>query len=313
VQHFFNYWADVLRLTSNGNQTGQITGAAYANFVKQSLRENKPYDKFVAEMIAAQGKAWENGAIGYYMRDRGMPLDNMANTTRIFLGTRIECAQCHNHPFDKWTQMQFYQLAAFTYPLETNFTGVSDKGELMDLKRAADKNPAMGAQTRHIGRVFENLGDFVRYSKVQALPTRVLKLPHDYQYTDAKPHDAVKPATLLGRQVAGDLQAFADWMTAPDNPRFTKVIANRLWKRVFGVGLIEPVDELFDTTVAMNPTLMQHLEKLMIDLRYDLKGYLRVLYNTQAYQNEASRAELVAGEVYHFSGPVLRRMTAEQI
>jgi hypothetical protein len=89
------------------------------NFVKESLRENKPYDAFVREMVAAQGKAWDNGAIGYYMRDRGMPLDNMANTVRVFLGTRIECAQCHNHPFDKWTQMQFYKMAAFTYGVQT--------------------------------------------------------------------------------------------------------------------------------------------------------------------------------------------------
>ena len=71
------------------------------------------------ELISAQGKAWDNGAIGYYMRDRDMPLDNMANTVRIFLGTRIECAQCHNHPFDKWTQMQFYEMAAFTYGVTT--------------------------------------------------------------------------------------------------------------------------------------------------------------------------------------------------
>jgi hypothetical protein len=103
----------------NGNQTGAITGAAYAKFVKESLRQNKPYDQFVREMVAAQGKAWDNGAIGYYMRDRGMPLDNMANTVRIFLGTRIECAQCHNHPFDKWSQMQFYKMAAFTYGVQT--------------------------------------------------------------------------------------------------------------------------------------------------------------------------------------------------
>jgi hypothetical protein len=118
---------------------------------------------------------------------------------------------------------------------------------------------------------------------------------------------------MLGKPLTGDLQAFADWMTAPENPRFTKVIANRLWKKVFGVGLIEPVDEIMDSTVAMNPALMEHLENLMVALRYDVKAFLRVLYNTQAYQNEAMKTELVAGEVYHFTGPVLRRMTAEQI
>ncbi|MFN7564297.1 MAG: DUF1553 domain-containing protein, partial [Prosthecobacter sp.] len=304
----------LLRVQSraNGGQ-GDMTSKPYVEHVKRRIRENMPFDAFARELLTAQGKVWDNPAIGYYMRDLGMPLDNLSNTMRVFLGTRVECAQCHNHPFDKWTQMQFYQMAAFTYPLETNFTGVAEIGALTDLKRAAEKKPELAVGVRHLGRVFENLGDFVRYSKVQALPSRVLKLPHDYQYSDAKPHDAIQPATMLGKPAAGDLKAFAAWMTSPENPRFTKVIANRLWKRVFGLGLIEPVDELFDTTVAMNPALMNRLEKLMVELRYDVKAFLRVLYHTRAYQNEATRQELLAGDVYHFTGPLLRRLTAEQI
>ena len=311
--HMFHFWADLLRVQSRVNAQGEMTSKPYLEHIKKRIRDNMPYDAFVRELLTAQGKVWDNPAIGYYMRDLGMPLDNLSNTMRVFLGTRIECAQCHNHPFDKWTQLQFYQMAAFTYPLETNFTGISDKGALMDLKRAAEKKPGMAVATRHMGRVFENLGDFVRYSKVQALPTRVLKLPHDYKYDDAKPQEVIAPSTMLGKTVTGDLTAFADWMTSPDNPRFTTVIANRLWKKVFGLGLIEPVDELMDGTVAMNPALMKHLEKFMIGNRYDVKTFLRMLYNTQAYQNEVTRAELVAGEAYHFTGPILRRMTAEQI
>jgi hypothetical protein len=91
------------------------------------------------------------------------------------------------------------------------------------------------------------------------------------------------------------------------------VIANRLWKKVFGLGLIEPVDEMMDGTVAVNPALMEHLRKLMIACGYDVKAYQRVLYNTRAYQNEATQAEHLAGEAYHFTGPLLRRMSAEQI
>jgi hypothetical protein len=313
-QHMFHFWADLLRIQSraNGGQ-GEMTSKPYLEHVKRRIRENMPYDAFVRELLTAQGKVWDNPAIGYYMRDLGMPLDNLASTVRVFLGTRIECAQCHNHPFDQWTQKQFYQMAAFTYPLETNFTGVSDKGALMDLKRAAERQPGQADRARHLGRVFENLGDFVRYSKVQALPERVLRLPHDYQYTDARPKDVVKPATLMGGQVSGGLQDFARWLTSPDNPRFTKVIANRLWRRVFGVGLIEPADEIFDSTVASNPAVMACIEKLMVTLRYDVKAFLRVLYKTQAYQNDTTKAEPVAGEPWHFTGPALRRMTAEQI
>lgn len=317
AQHMFHFWADILRVQSRPNAQGDMTGKPYLEHVKRRIRENQPYDAFVRELLTAQGKVWDNPAIGYYMRDIGMPLDNLAATSRIFLGTRIECAQCHNHPFDKWTQMQFYQMAAFTYPLETNFTGLSLDG-VGPMKRAAENDPQLSGKVRWMGRVFENLGDFVRYSKVAALPSRVLKLPHDYQYNDAKPKDVISPATMLGASVKCEptgktTEAFAAWMTSPENPRFTKVIANRLWKKVFGVGLIEPVDELMDTTVPMNPALMANLEKLMRDCRYDMRAFLRVLYNTRAYQNEATHAELVVGETYHFTGPVLRRMTAEQI
>ena len=370
VQHFYNYWADVLRLTSNGNQTGQITGAAYANFVKQSLRENKTYDKFVAEMIAAQGKAWENGAIGYYMRDRGMPLDNMANTTRVFLGTRIECAQCHNHPFDKWSQMQFFKMAAFTYGVQTQDYNGGIMGEVRDLLReqedavrAAIKEPQRPQRPKVTGKMskeeraaaektyadaykayeaemkvvqekrraaqdklrkeqrsyqeaMNDVRDTMRYTSVSTRDAK-LTLPHDYQYSDAKPKSAVSAGTMMGHECVTQpgetpLQAYARWMTSPENPRFTTVIANRLWKRVFGLALIEPLDELMDTSVPMIPEMEKHLEKLVIDHKYDMKAVLRVLYNTKAYQAQVSRQEYAPGSVYHFTGPLLRRMSAEQ-
>mgnify|MGYP001627276280 CR=1 FL=1 len=312
--HFFHFWADLLRVQSraNGGQ-GEMTSKPYVEHIKRRIRENLPYDAFVRELLTAQGKVWDNPAIGYSMRDLGMPLDNMANTVRVFLGTRIECAQCHNHPFDTWTQMQFHQMAAYTYPLETNFTGVAEKGELAALKRQAERAPGRTAAVRHLGSVFENLGDFVRYSKVQALPTRVLKLPHDYAYSDAAPRAVVPASPLFGSTTDASLQAFADWLTSPENPRFTKVIANRLWKKVFGAGLFEPVDEIFDSTAPVNAPLMSHLERLMIACSYDLRAYLRALYHTRAYQNEATSAELQPGETYAFPGPLLRRLSAEQI
>ena len=371
VQHFFNYWADVLRVTSNGNQTGGITGAAYANFVKDSLRKNQPYDQFVREMVAAQGKAWDNGAIGYYMRDRGMPLDNMANTVRVFLGTRIECAQCHNHPFDKWSQMQFYKMAAFTFGVQTQdyggdtMSGVSDllrekenairasikepqrpqrpnfKGKVSNEERAAAEKKYLAdfkkyeEQTKEVNKKREearqvlrkeqrgyqeamnDVRDTMRYTSV-SLRERKPTLPHDYQYSDAKPKSAVEPGTMMGHECITQngetpLQAYARWMTSPENPRFTTVIANRLWKRAFGLALIEPLDELMDTTVPMIPAMEKQMEKLVVDMKYDMKAVLRVLYNTKAYQAQVTREEHAPGNVYHFTGPLLRRMSAEQM
>jgi len=371
VQHFFNYWADVLRLTSNGNQTGGVTGAAYSKFVKESLHQNVPYDQFVREMIAAQGKAWDNGAIGYYMRDRGMPLDNMANTVRVFLGTRIECAQCHNHPFDKWSQMQFFQMAAFTYGVQTQdyYGGTMDEvrdilKEQENAIRASIKEPQkpqrvkpdrkmtkeqiaeneknyakelkeyeakmvvvnkqrnearekLRKEQRSYQEAMTDVRNTMRYTSVSNRD-RLPNLPHDYQYSDAKPKSSVAPAVMMGHEcntLPGEtpLEAYARWMTSPQNPRFTTVIANRLWKRVFGLALIEPLDELLDTSVPMIPEAEKKIEELVVDLGYDMKNVLRVLYNTKTYQAQVTREEHAPGNVYHFTGPLLRRMSAEQM
>ncbi|MCB1211942.1 MAG: DUF1549 domain-containing protein, partial [Verrucomicrobiales bacterium] len=117
TQNFFNFWADILRLKSQSVGGGQSlpAGYAYANWLQKSLEDNKPYDQMVKELVTANGKTYENGAVGFYIRDYNMPLDNMAVTTQIFLGTSMVCAQCHNHPFDKWTQMDYYQMAGHSY------------------------------------------------------------------------------------------------------------------------------------------------------------------------------------------------------
>jgi len=341
VQHFFNYWSDILRLQTDGRQAGAVTGSAYARYLKESLGSNKPYDQIVRELVASQGNAWDNGAIGYYMRDRGMPLDNMANTVRIFLGTRIECAQCHNHPFDKWTQMEFYQMAAYTYGIETNDYSGGPLGEVRDLlqkqenemlaplrakrKKGEENREAyqeavseMRQVKRDIGQTLNDIRNSMRYTAVGFRDRKQVTLPHDYPYDDAKPKSKVTAATMMGHEVAPKpgqegLEAYAAWMTARDNPRFTTVVANRLWKKVFGLGLIEPVDELMDSTVATNPELMKYLEGLMVSVDYDMKQYLRVLLNTETYQRSVSTEEVIPGVPYHFTGPVLRRMTAEQM
>lgn len=361
AQHFFNYWADVLRAQSNGAQAGAITGAAYTTYLKDSLRENRPYHQIVRDLVAAQGKAWDNGAIGYYMRDRGMPLDNMANTVRIFLGTRIECAQCHDHPFDKWTQMEFFQMAAFSYNVETQDYYGGTVGEVRDMMREQDnairanfKEPERPRRTKEMSNEefrrleknyekarlavranqdaaraklrneqrnyqssFNDIRDTMRYTSV-GMRDRKLTLPHDYQYSDAKPKSVVAPDTMMGHEATAlpgetPLQAYSRWMASPDNPRFNSVIANRLWKKAFGLALIEPLDELMDTTVPMIPEVQKHIDQLIVSVNYDMKAFLRILFNTQAYQSQVTRDEIAPGTIYHFTGPVLRRMTAEQM
>lgn len=341
VSHSFNYWADVLRFKSQYVNRANVIEAAYAKFIKESLRSNKPYDQFVRELLSAKGYAWDNGAIGYYHRDPEMPLDNMAITTRIFLGTRIECAQCHDHPFDKWKQTEFYHLAAFTHSnTELNEAFDAQRAAFkrredaineqfhQERKTATDGGVAAAARKQErldaldlrgiagivkgpVGQLFSPIG-------LKRDANKELKLPKDFQHEDGKPGDVMSPRPLFAPQAevsSGQdrAEAFAKWVTSPENPRFTRVIVNRLWKRMFGAPLTPAIDDLRDDSPSNLPRLEARLEKLMIELKYDMRAFLGVIARTQAYQSAVAVDELEAGQTYHFPGPLLRRMTAEQI
>ncbi|MEZ6103649.1 MAG: DUF1549 domain-containing protein [Pirellulaceae bacterium] len=339
VSHYFNFWADLLRIKQRNN--GGNIGQPYIDYVKTVLRDNKPYDEFVWELITADGPLMErgNGAVGYYLRDFGMPEDNMSNTVRVFLGTRLECAQCHDHPFDAWTQMDYFRMVAFTGGVETRLQNADTASRMAIRRLLDDKN--VSQQTRQaLRRITRPLT-----MGVEGSGTGVYRLPEDYQYGDGKPNQVVTAKAIFGENVeldvnvprdrnvrgrrggnqqrqrnvipgakeVGSREVYADWLTSPDNPRFTTVIANRLWKHALGVGLIEPVDDMNDTTEASNPALMQYLQQQMVALDYDMKQYLRAIFYSQTYQRQATAHELAEGESYAFVGPLLRRMTAEQL
>ena len=335
VQNFANYWSDILRVKSSLTQgNSQPAGAAYLNYVRESLATNKPYDKMVQEMLTADGKTYENGAVGFYIRDYNMPLDNMAVTTQIFLGTSMVCAQCHNHPFDKWTQMDYYQMAAHSNGM-TSSNGLSNpalagifgnsygsKNKKAKTTSTLTANLPKGIEKKDLGRAMNEILRPLRYNTVlDQTDKKPLLLPHDYQYTNAKPKQEIDPTIPASFSKDGKIvkegqkpiDAYAQWMASKDNPRFTLVIANRLWRKAMGMGLIEPVDEITDSTVPSNPQLMTFLENTMKDLNYDMKAYLRMVFNSATYQRAAHTKDVELGEVYHFPGPLLRRMSAEQI
>lgn len=337
VQNFFNYWADILRIKTNMIGGGQSMPAyyGYTNWLKESLRENKPYDQMVRDVVTADGKTYENGAVGFYIRDYNMPLDNMAVTTQIFLGTSMVCAQCHNHPFDKWTQMDYYEMAAHTYGMTgtnglTNpllaqaiYGGGAAKNKNNRYGGAVSKfNMPEGIEKKDVGRAMTEILRPLRYNTViDDTARKPLRLPHDYQYSDAKPKQVIEPLIPASFSKDGKIvkegqkpiNSYAAWMTSKENPRFTTVIANRLWKKLMGQGLIEPVDEITDSTVPSNPQLMTFLEETMKVSKYDMKAFLRGILNSAAYQREAYTKDVELGEVYNFPGPLLRRMSAEQI
>jgi len=310
TNHWFNFWADLLRLNAKSNNN-QLVAPHYAEFIKAALRENRPYDQFVRELLTTDGAAWDSGAIGYYLRDRGMPLDNMSNTVRVFLGTRLECAQCHDHPFDKWTQLDYYKMAAFSYDMDANYRPKLGE-ELRAYGKKAGKKGGNLQQVKGMKEAYTEMMRPLRYTAIQR-EEKDLHLPDDYKYDNAKPNQVVAAKTMFGPDAPDNLDAYAEWMTSKENPRFATVIANRLWKEVFGIGLIEPVDDINDYTKASIPELMTFLEEQMKTQNYDLQAFLKMLYSTKAYQREASREEIIPGQLFHFPGPVLRRMSAEQI
>ncbi len=300
TSHFYNYWASLLRV--QGRIRGMPNGA-YAAWMRKALAENMPYDRFVSQLITAEGDTGENGATGYYLRDGQMRLDTVSATAQVFLGTQIGCAQCHDHKFDKWTQKDYYQFAASM--AQVNVQRPVD--EVRRIRR--EMEDASDAKRRELRQYLNNLS-----STVVDRSWKQLRLPDDYAYDNGAPGDVVQPQALFGANLAATnglsrRDAFAKWLTDPDNPRFTTVIANRLWKKVMGVGLIEPVDDLNEYTEAVVPELMANLEKTMIAVDYDMRRFLGVLLKTQAYQRDAMT--LAPGD-YQVQGNVLRRMRAEQ-
>lgn len=309
ASHFYNYWADILRLHDRPDNNNY--GRPYADWVKECLRENVDYDSMVHEMLTAKGRIWENPAAGYYLRDSGMPLDNLNNTIRIFLGTRIGCAQCHDHPFDRWTQKEFYQLAAFTSGME--FNASRDLALKVNQKDIDSQGMPESKESREAKQILR-----MNRPAIWDNEKKQLKFPENYTYANAKAGDIVKPAVIFGKApssipAAERREIFGDWVTSPDNPRFAMTIANRLWKRAMGVGLIEPEDDMKDDSKAVIPELLDYLASEMKRLDFDLKEFQRIVLYTKTYQRKVTYTDLPADKPYHFPGPVLRRMSAEQV
>lgn len=331
ISHSFNYWAGALRAKSSLNKS---SGANYLHFIKTSIAENKPYDKFVHELISSEGNMYKegNGAVGYYVRDHQMPLDNLANTMQLFLATSMVCAQCHDHPYKKWSQMDFYQLAAFTNGTQTNTQGTDQKISSMALKNS--KKPKSGKQSSN-NQFLKPLR--VLFQGVYNSGTGKINLPPDYDYDDAKPNQEVKAGVPFGKPVRIDYDSkngakkrvftfkfdkggypnnvnsrkyFADWIVSPENPMFTKTIVNRLWKRVMGIELVGELTDMKESEMGPNPKLTQFLITVMKKLKYDQKEFMKLIYKTQVYQRMATKE--VKGK-YYFNGPVVKRMSAEQI
>lgn len=310
ASQMYGWMADILRLVDRSDNNNYLR--PYSDWVKECLRDNESWDSMVHDMLTAEGRVWDEPAAGFVLRDPGMPLDNLNNAVRIFLGTRIGCAQCHDHPFDKWTQKEFYSLAAFTAGIEyrpATKINIAPK----DIDKASSKDGKESAEARQAKQLMR-----LNRNGVSNNDKKQLKFPHDYQYSNAKPEQFAIPAVLWGTAPskinnADRRKVFADWVATGDNPRFQLTMANRLWQKAMGIGLIEPADDMKDETKATNPELMEFLAKELVRLKFDLKEFQRIIYYSKTYQRAATYGELDPEKPYLFPGPLLRRMTAEQV
>lgn len=307
--HLFNWMADLLR---HRGKLRRSNFNHYERWLKDQIAQNMPWDEMVYAMLTAEGTLANSGPTGYLLRDPGMPLDNLSNTLNIFLSANVSCAQCHDHPLADWTQREFYELAAFF-----GATDVSDR----DPRKVGNKLklPDGSLSKQDVASaVAQNL------ARVHTKSSQTLKFPDDYAYSDVEPGSPVDPLLFIwgdeeltvevDETDPGKLREnFAEWLTHKKNPRFAIAIANRLWKRFFGLGVQEPLEDLDDLTKASNPELLQLLGKVMVAADFDLREFQRVILNSKAYQAVSSVTPSSGdSENYLFPGPILRRMSAEQ-
>lgn len=318
VSHQLNWLSDLLRVKDRLDGVNINVGGVYREWIRQQLQNNVPWDQFVRSLLDSEGDLFGgNPQAGYYLRDRGMQQDNIAHTVQIFLGTRLECAMCHNHPFDRWTQKEFYEMTAFTSGVG-GVTNRDTRKPLQELNRmiSRDGTPLAGK--------FQNWRNVVRDSiqfSVDTNGTGKIKLTDEFMEDDANPGDTLHARAMFTPHTHVDpndkdprsLTVLARWLTDKNNPRFTTVISNRMWKRVFGVGLIEPVDNFMDNTIPENTDLMWFMERIMVSVNYDLREFQRVLMNTKLFSRQSKSNDYESLETYDFTGPLLRRMTGEQL
>ncbi|HTN77476.1 MAG TPA: DUF1549 domain-containing protein, partial [Pirellulaceae bacterium] len=238
ADHFAAKWADLLR--PNPYRVGIKAVLNYDQWIRESFRQNKPYDQFVRELVSAQGSTWENGATVLF-RDRREPEEVTTLVSQLFLGIRLECAKCHHHPFEKWSQDDFYSFAAYFGRIGHKGTGLSPPisgGE--EIVFAATKGEVKHPLTQ------------------QALAPRTLfgSSPEMTERTDPR-------------------AALAEWITTNDNPYFAQVMVNRTWADLMGRGLVEPVDDLRATNPPTNGPLLVALAKDFQQAKFDVKHLLR--------------------------------------
>jgi hypothetical protein len=313
TMQMFDWMADLLRVKDAFSKG--IPAFTFEDWLKMRLATNAPWDAMVKEMLTADGRLCDNGAAGFLLFDAEMPLDGVANLMTTFLGTNMACAQCHDHPLAEWKQRDFYQMAAFF-----GATDEKDEKMLQMVRRTGSKDEGVPKQ------FVRKIADVNAY-RLEDENHQKLTFPKDYKYKDAKPSSPVSPVLVTWDKADAKLPIykvdttkpthlraeFASWMTSPQNPRFATNIANRLWKKAFGLAVQEPVNDIDDLSKSSSPELLAHLTQIMVSARFDMREFQRVIYNSKTYQAAANPSPDLTKGPYLFNGPLIRRLSAEQV
>ena len=271
ADYFANKWSALLRNKRAEAKHTRGTFAFHA-WIRDSLQRNQPYDQFVREIVAASGDLFENPPVAWYRQVRTMQ-NQLEDVSQLFLGQRLQCAQCHHHPYERWSQADYWSFGAFFSQVSLK-PGTQPGEEVVGHRRgmAQATNKKTGKQVNPAG-----LGD-----RIEGITP------------DEDPR-----------------QALADWMTRPDNRYFAKALVNRYWKHFFNRGLVDPEDDLRDTNPPTNPELLEALASNFVKSGYDLKQLVRTLTSSTVYQLSATPNEYNAKDRHHFARYYPHRLSAE--
>lgn len=271
ADYFANKWSAVLRNRRKGVTYTRGTYGFHA-WIRQSLYENKPYDEFVREILAASGEMGETPAVAWYREVKSID-QQVENSAQLFLGLRLQCARCHHHPFESWSQRDYYGYSAFFTQLGRKAGSEADEEQVFHKRGIATAaNPKTG----------ENLK-----------PTNLGAAPLDLAADD------------------DPRQALVDWMAEPTNPFFAPALVNRYWKHFLGRGIVDPEDDMRVTNPATNPELLEALAKHFIQSKFDLKNLVRAICKSTTYQLSAEPNAYNAKDLQNFSRYYPKRLNAE--
>jgi len=266
-----NKWAEMLQIRSS-QQVSYKSMFLYFNWLTDRISKNVPMDKMVQELLGANGGTFKNPPTNFYQQTTDQ-LVLTENVAQVFMGMRIQCAQCHNHPFDRWTQDDYYGFVAF-------FSQIGRKGT-DDYRETVVFNSG-GGETRH--------------------PVGGRVMPPKFLGAEAPDTKGKDRRVLL-----------AEWLASPRNPFFATSFVNRVWAHFFGLGIVDPVDDFRVSNPATNPELLEALAKNFTESNYDLRKLVREICNSRAYQRSTQRNESNQSDEKNFAHANLRRIQAESL